>query len=78
MEFLSTTIHGAAFAAGYHEQAPEYGERAWRVTGRDVDVVYWDVGNSWSGLITVIAHDGSEHRIVEFWRRLYEFSEDAQ
>ena len=70
MEFLYTSIHAAALGQGYHDQASEYGSRASRVKGQDVDVVYWDVGNGWSGIISVIPHGGDESPIVAFWHRL--------
>lgn len=51
-----------AWAAGIHvesaptpwfERAEEYGERAWRVVGKEVAVVCWDCGNGWMSLLTL-------------------------
>jgi hypothetical protein len=70
LEFLDTSIRRAAVAEGGPEWANEYGERAFRVKGQNVDVIYWDVGNTWSGIISVISHNGDERQIVAFWHRL--------
>ena len=70
MEFQGYSISAAALGAGYHRPAIEYGARAYRVSGQDVDVVYLDVGNGWSGIISVIPHNGDEGLIISFWHRL--------
>ena len=78
MEFEYPFIESAANARGYHERAVEYGSRAHRIKGQDVDVVYWDVGNSWSGIISVVPHDGDESHIVAFWNRLLDIVEQEE
>lgn len=78
MEFLYHTLGAAAQSPADNWIGPdkEYGERAYRVKGRDVDVVHLDVGNSWSGIISVIPHDGDESHIVAFWNRLMDIVEE--
>ncbi len=46
--------------------------------GENIDVVYWDVGNGWSSIVTVIPHGGNESRLVEFWRRLLTIAPDGE
>ena len=70
MEVLSNTIIEIAGGGGSHQRAPEYGGRAWKLNGERVDVVYWDVGNGWASIITVISHRGAEAHIQEFWDAL--------
>ena len=70
MEFLDSTIGELAGGQWYQERAREYGERAWKVFGEEVDVVYWDVGNGWSSIISIIPHNGRESQIQEFWNAL--------
>ena len=78
MDFQSNAIGAAALGGGWHERAEEYGERAWRVKGESADVVYWDVGNGWSSIITVLAHTGNENAVVEFWNRLIGIAPDGE
>ena len=78
MDFQDDAISMAAQAEGWHDRAAEYGERAWRVSGANVDVICWDVGNGWSSIMTVIPHDGNESRPVEFWQRLLEVAPDGE
>ena len=70
MEFQDGTIGRIAGDEWFQERATEHGERAWKVFGERVDVVYWDVGNGWSSIISVIPHDGQESHIQEFWDAL--------
>lgn len=70
MEFQDGTIGRIAGDEWYQERAREYGGRAWKVFGEQVDVVYWDVGNGWSSIISVIPHDGQVSHIQEFWDAL--------
>lgn len=51
-EILSEAIGGK----GYHKKMEEFGERVWMVEGQDVDVVYWDEGNSWCDIMLVVPH----------------------
>ena len=76
MEFQSYSLTRAALANGNHEPVSEYGTNAYRVNGPEVDVVYWALGNGWSGIISVIPHDGDESHIVDFWNRLLETVEE--
>lgn len=64
----------AAQAEGWHERAQEYDERAWRVKGENSDVVYWDIGNGWSSIITTLPHSGNETVVAEFWNRLLDIA----
>ena len=77
MDFQADAIHVAAQAVGWHERAVEYGELAWRVKGNSADVIYWDVGNGWSSIVTVIPHTGEENQLVEFWQRLLDIAPDG-
>lgn len=70
MNFQADAVHVAAQAEGWHERAVEYGQRAWRVKGNNTDVIYWDVGNGWSSIVTIIPHADEQAQIAEFWRRL--------
>ena len=70
MEFLNGTIRRIAGDEWYQKRATEYGERAWKVFGEQVDVVYWDVGNGWSSIISIIPHNGQESQIRQFWNAL--------
>ena len=74
MDFQADAVHVAAQAEGWHERATEYGERAWRVKGNNADVIYWDAGNGWSSIITVIPHTGGENQLVEFRQRLLDIA----
>ena len=78
MNFQADAIHVAAQAEGGHERAAEYGERAWRVKGNNTDIIYWDVGNGWSCIVTVIPHAGGENHLVEFWQRLSDIAPDGE
>ena len=78
MDFQADAVHVAARSEGGHERAAEYGERAWRVKGNNTDVIYWDVGNGWSSIITVIPHAGRENQLVEFWKRLLDIAPDGE
>ena len=71
MEFQDDTIGRIVGSPHiYYHRAEEYGERAWRINGENVDVVYWDVGNGWSSIISVIPHNGQESQIQDFWNAL--------
>ena len=78
MNFQADAVHVAAQAVGWHERAAEYGERAWRVKGNNADVIYWDVGNGWSSILTVISHTGGDNQQVEFWQRLLEIAPNGE
>ena len=48
-----------------------YGERAWRASGINVDIVYWDRGNGWCDILAVIPNEGEmEEEIMKFYRKL--------
>ncbi len=70
MDFICDTLGRIARTSQGHLRAREYGERAFRILGEQVDVVYWDVGNGWSSIITIIPHDEQESQIQEFWNAL--------
>ena len=76
MEFQDSTIGRLASDRWHQERAREYGERAWRVFGEHVDVVYWDVGNGWSSLISIIPHSGQEASIQEFWNAILQTDDE--
>ena len=78
MEFQSCSIGSAAMATSYDKPASEYGTYAYRVNGQDVDVVYWALENDWSGIISVIPHDGDESHIVAFWNRLLDIVKEEE
>jgi len=71
MEVESDILSVAVGCKGYHGRASEYGERAWRASGINVDVVYWDGGNGWCDIMAVIPRKGAmEKEIVKFYRKL--------
>ena len=78
MDFQTDAVHVAAQAESWHERAAEFGERAWRVKGKNTDVIYWDTGNGWSSIVTVIPHTGGDDQIMEFWQRLLDMSPDGE
>ena len=78
MDFQADAIHVAAQAEGRHEKATEYGDRAWRVKGKNADVIYWDVGNGGSSIVTVIPHANGENHLVGFWQRLLDLAPDGE
>ena len=78
MDFQADAIHVAAQAEGWHERATEYGERAWRAKGNNLDVIYWDVGNGWSSIVTVIPHPGGENQLARLWQRLSDIAPDGE
>mgnify|MGYP001114176342 CR=1 FL=1 len=56
----------------YHRHAPKYGERAWIAKGKNLDVAYWDTGNTWCAIIDVIPkRDGKNQKeVINFYRKL--------
>jgi hypothetical protein len=71
MEVESDILSMVIRCKGYHERASEYGERAWRANGINMDVVYWDGGNGWCDIMAVIPKKGQmETEIARFYRRL--------
>ena len=78
MDFQDGAIHVAAKAESWHERATEYGERAFRIKSESLDVVYWDIGNGWSSIITALPHSGDESVVVEFWNRLLDIAPDGE
>ena len=78
MEFQGHSISAASLATGSHEPATEYGQRAYRVMGPDIDVVYWALENGWSGIISVIPHGNDESHIIAFWNRLMDIAEEEE
>lgn len=66
-DILNTIIH----CKDYHKRVPEYGERAWIAKGKKVDVIYWDLGNTWCTIMDVIPKKGKRREeVVNFYRRL--------
>lgn len=45
-----------AVLSPFHDAAPEYGERCWRIPGVRFDVVFWDTGNGWAVIRAVLIH----------------------
>ena len=76
MEFQDSSIGSLAGDRWHQQRALEYGERAWKVIGEQVDVVYWDVGNGWSSLISIIPHNGDESLIQDFWNELLDTDDE--
>lgn len=73
MEVESGILSIAIECKGYHERASEYGERAWRANGKNVDVVYWDAGNSWCAIMDVIPKAKSnQEKVIHFYKKLLE------
>lgn len=75
-EVLDKTLNKILETEDYHQHAPEWGERAWRVKGKFADVIYWDVGNGWCEIIKVIPKEGQEDWIQQFFEKI-EASDDA-
>ncbi len=50
----------------FHDRAPEYGLRCWRIRGELFDVVYWDCGNGWAWVQQVICSAPPEDIIALF------------
>jgi len=67
---LDTTLSQIAEAEGYHERAPEFGERAWRIKGRFADIIYWDLGNGWCDVFKVIPKEGCEDWVQQFFDKV--------
>lgn len=56
----------------YHEHVPEFGERAYKARGKDVDVIYWDTGNTWCDILAVIPKKGiGQEEILKFHKKLH-------
>jgi|GEM_PF-3578426 len=75
-QVLDDTLNRIAEAQGYPEQAPEFGERAWRVKGRCGDIIYWDIGNGWCDIMRIIPkkeHEGWLQQVFD----MIESSDDA-
>ncbi|MFN4133435.1 MAG: hypothetical protein ACK4GQ_03600 [Candidatus Hadarchaeales archaeon] len=71
VEVESEILSTAADSKGLHKYAPEYGWRAWKTSGKSVDVVYWDMGNGWCEIMDVIPRKGkNKAAVVEFYRKL--------
>jgi hypothetical protein len=71
MEVESDIVSVVVGCKGYHERVSEYGERAWRANGANVDVVYWDAGNGWCDIMAVILKKGEmEKEIIRFYKKL--------
>lgn len=51
---LDTTIDRLIHCKTYHQRYPEYGERAWRAKGENLEVIYWDVGNGCCSITQVL------------------------
>lgn len=66
-QVLDNTLGRIAEAEDYHEHAPDFGERAWRVKGRFADIIYWDMGNGWCDIIKVIPQKGCEEWLQQFF-----------
>ena len=65
----------------WFERSEEYGERAWRLVGKDVAVVCWDCGNGWMDIMTLepLASTGPHEfraAAVRFYNRLSEAMEN--
>jgi hypothetical protein len=71
MEVESDILSIAVGCKGYHERASAYGERAWRASGINADVVYWDGGNGWCDIMAVIPKKREpEKEIIRFYKKL--------
>ncbi len=71
VEVESEILSAVIGCNGLHKHVPEYGWRAWKASGKSVDVVYWDTGNGWCEIMNVIPRKGkNESAVVKFYRKL--------
>jgi len=56
----------------YHKRSPQFGERAWIAEGKEIDVVYWDMGNGWCNVLLVIPKECKicRGKLVQFYKKL--------
>ena len=75
-EVPAEAISWAAESEGYHERAEDYGERAWRVKGQNLDVIYWDTGNGWSEIMEIIPKSEIRDYVQEFWNKVNAYDDE--
>ncbi len=56
----------------YHKYVPQYGNRAWLIQGKELDVIYWDTGNGWCYIIDIIPKNKTKAKelLRKFFTRL--------
>ncbi len=57
---------------GYHKRALKFGERAWIAEGKEFDVVYWDMGNGWCDILSILPKEciRCRKKMEKFYERL--------
>ena len=71
MEVESDILSEVIKCRGFHNRAPKYGERAWKAEWQNVDVIYWDTGNSWCDIMDVIPKkEMGQEETIRFYKRL--------
>lgn len=72
---LDLTIDKLICCKAYHQRIPEFGERVWIAKGKNLEVIYWDMGNGWCLPIQVLPRNrifNEEFRLqsARFFRKL--------
>lgn len=71
MEVESDILEEVIGCKEYHERVPEFGERAYKSKGKDVDIIYRDTGNTWCDILAVISKKGIwQKEISKFYKKL--------
>ena len=71
MEVESEILSDVIECKSLHERAYEYGARAWKAKGRNIDIVYWDTGNSWCAIMDIIPKNKiRREEVTGFYKRL--------
>jgi glycine betaine/choline ABC-type transport system substrate-binding protein len=75
MEVESDILNGIIECKTYHKHQPQFGERAWLAEGKEVNILYWDTGNTWCKILDVIPKKAKtkkeQYQIVKkFYRKL--------
>lgn len=72
-EVESDTLNEAIECTTFHKHVPKFGERAWMAEGKEVNVIYWDTGNTWCIILDVYPKKETENpiKVVEkFYKKL--------
>ena len=75
MEVESDILNEIIKCKTYHKHFPAIGERAWLAEGEEIDVIYWDSGNSWCDILDVIpknakTRDEQLKAVKKFYKKL--------
>ncbi len=73
---IEDLMGGQRALSPFHDRAPEYGERSWRLSGELFDVVYWDSGNGWAWIQQVIPWEPPKKLTENNIRQAFEPSKD--